>query len=469
MLGLTTASATGCAAGAEDAGSLSVAPRTDSDAVHRTRTRQAAARGDRHLVQLDTEVLDPTRASRSFRQLGAEVEWWHEPTGLVALRGLDGAAARRLRSLGGVRSVTPDGVLGVLGAPPAVTVRGGPEQERPSSGGGHRSTRHWNLRAIGAPEAWRAGATGDPAVTVAVVDSGIDYAHRDLEGRVDLERSVSFVPSDDALVEEHFPDRHPVTDLNHHGTHVAATIASNGVVADGVTSDVTLIAVKVVGVEGDIQVSTLLRGVVHAVDAGADVINLSIGGVFSRSGNGPWVDQIRAALGYAWVNGAVVVVGAGNDAADMDAEPHLFHAMCDAGIAICVSATGPSEPMNTEHAEGEELDRPASYSNFGAAVDVAAPGGDAESVWAACSGTSLTIDTCRGRDDFAVGLTGTSMAAPHASGMAALLVAQHDGPRLWGRAVEVRNRMERATEDLGAEGHDPHYGHGRIWLPAALD
>jgi subtilisin family serine protease len=89
----------------------------------------------------------------------------------------------------------------------------------------------WNMRAIGADSAWAGGALGAPEVTIAIIDSGIDYTYPDLAGRVDLARSASFVAADDALVASLFPGRHPITDLNGHGTAVAAVASSNGLVA----------------------------------------------------------------------------------------------------------------------------------------------------------------------------------------------------------------------------------------------
>lgn len=459
----------GCA-GDPDAGAVAVEPELDPRVAQWARGRHADGIAGRHLLQVEgnPDEADATRAA--LTSMGATVEWWHGPTGLASVRGLEGTAVERAAQLPGV-AVAPDAVVGVLADPRRALLLEeaslAPQQDpdtHPSPENAPELWRQWNLRAIGAPDAWEAGHLGSRDVTVAVVDTGIDYRHRDLEGRVDLARSTSFVPTDDELVADRFPDRHPVTDLHHHGTHVAATIASNGAVAAGVTSDVTLIGVKVVGVEGEVQMSTLLRGILYAIDQGAAVINVSIGGIFTRDGNEHWLSQIRSVLGYAWVNGATVVVSAGNDQADMDSESHLFRAFCDAKLAVCVSATGPAEEMDAEDPEATDVDAAASYSNFGEAVDVSAPGGAADSIWAACSGTSLDFEACQGRGDRILGLTGTSMAAPHVSGLAALLAGEHDGPDLWGRAVEVRRRLEASVVDLGEPGRDPHYGHGRIDL-----
>jgi subtilisin family serine protease len=321
----------------------------------------------------------------------------------------------------------------------------------------------WHLRAIGAQKAWAAGRLGSPEVTVAVLDTGISYNHPDLVGRVDLSRSVSFVPSDDALINAYFPGMHPVTDLYYHGTHVAATISSNATVAAGVTSRVTLMGVKVLGATGEGSFAGVLQGVLWAADHGADVANLSLGDVFLRRGNGRLVATVKQVFNYAHRKGMLVVVSAGNDSINLDEDKSLFHAYCSVQNVVCVSATGPTYSPS-EAGPWENVDAFAPYSNYGrSAIDVAAPGGYWGAVWAACAPTSLIIPECAS-GDLAVGLGGTSMAAPHVSGLAALIVEDigHGHPQ------RVKNRLQQTADDLGAPGTDPQYGKGRINVAKAL-
>src|SRR5262249_37237448 len=115
----------------------------------------------------------------------------------------------------------------------------------------------WNLKAIHADQAWAAGDLGSSAVTVSIIDSGIDYNSFDLTGLVDLSRSVSFVPTDDALAATLFPGVNPITDLNGHGTGVAAVVVSNALAFAGVTSRTRLIAVKTHDVTGSAFLGTV--------------------------------------------------------------------------------------------------------------------------------------------------------------------------------------------------------------------
>lgn len=326
--------------------------------------------------------------------------------------------------------------------------------------------RQWHLRQIGAHHAWAAGKLGSRSVKVGILDTGIDYRHADLAGLVDLNLSRSFVPSDDAAVEANFPGAHPVADLHYHGTHVAATVASNGIAAAGVTSNVTLVGIKVLSRTGSGNSLNTLTAIEYAADIGLDVINMSLGiaAPLSLEQYGWFNEMINRAMEYAFRKGVVVVVSAGNENMDLDALGDNFKAYCTATTLTCVSATGPTARA-TVNGPWTNPDAKASYSNFGVEhISVAAPGGNgASTVTAACSGFSLNIPVCR-TGTFVVGLNGTSMASPHAAATAALIV-ERLGKRQPGL---VRQRLQQSADDLGKRGADPIYGKGRINVVRAL-
>jgi subtilisin family serine protease len=300
---------------------------------------------------------------------------------------------------------------------------------------------------------------------VAILDTGIDYLLPDLVGRVDLSRSASFEPVDDAYAAYYFPDRNPTTDLHFHGTNVATQVASNAWAFAGVTSRTTLMSVKVCsfldGCHG------VYQGVLFAIDHGADVINLSLGGWFRKSAYPGEVAAYNRLMNYAKQKGVTIVVAAGNDGNDLDRQqnifvgydadgneirthvPSFFSTYCDATHVICVAATR----MN---------DVPASYTNYGrSAIDVAAPGGDVgEWVYALCPQTSLLYNCAGGY--YVLGVAGTSQATPHVSGLAALAVEDV------GRSpAQVRAYIRNSADPIGG-GNTPYYGKGRINVARAV-
>lgn len=395
--------------------------------------------------------------------LGGSVIFAHAGAGVGAVAGLTDEGAAQLGAAGGIAAVTPDDYTQLPETSGTVESAAAALESPSDPTTAFFYPRQWDKRAIGADVAWAAGRTGSPAVKVAILDTGLGYAHPDLAGRVDLAVSRSFIPSDDALVAAYFPGAHPVADLHYHGTHVGATVASNGLVAAGVTSGVTLVGLKVCNVNGSCPTSAVLAALVYAADEGVHVANLSLGGWFNRrqasaaGGDGPsFLAVINNVFTYVHRSGTTVVVSAGNEARDLDHDGNGFKTYCSAPTVICVSATGPtaSDGVNGPFYNVDAL---AGYSNFGrSAVSVAAPGGSQRPVWAACSSFSLQVPVCQ-TGNYVLGISGTSMASPHAAGAAAL-IAEDVGRN----PAQIRARLQGTADDLGQPGVDPAYGKGRI-------
>ena len=197
-------------------------------------------------------------------------------------------------------------------------------------------SREWGLNAIGAPEAWAAGYTG-AGITVAVIDTGVDLDHPDLVHSIyvnpgeiagngiddDQNGYVDDVNGYDFADDDANPN-----DTNGHGTHVAGTIAAsnNGVGATGVAFDATVLPIRVLGDDGSGSALDVAAGIRYAADLGAQVINLSLGGGFSRA--------IESAIDYASSLGSLVVAAAGNEHASEPGYPARFSATDDNVISV---------------------------------------------------------------------------------------------------------------------------------------
>ena len=446
----------------------------------------AFAADSRHLVSFKNGV--PAGFADAVSAAGGEVVFSHRVLAIVS--GLDDTSAASLGDLGGVAEVQADETftIDVTAGESEGAYDGVASPTNPA--GAFFYSRQWHMWAIGADQAWAAGRLGSPNVKVAILDTGIDRQsspHADLAGRVNYALGAQFQLDNPLCIPAGYPFQ-PTDDLMFHGTHVAATVSSNAVAAAGVTSMVTLIPVKVLGLTnrapavaapgtctgGSGSLGAVLAGVLYAADIDADVANMSLGGGFYKMGNGRFVGLINKTFNYAHQQGTLVVVAAGNEALDLDHDGPLFKTYCNAPNVVCVSALGPSKA--TLALQFENLDTFASYSNYGrSAITVSAPGGTGSGiaanqrqrgyVTAACSRAAISagLAVC-GSGTFVVGSNGTSMAAPHVSGLAALIVEDigKDKPS------QVKALLQQSADDLGQAGTDPVHGKGRISVPGAL-
>jgi subtilisin family serine protease len=400
----------------------------------------------------------------------------------------DANFAAKAARIAGVRSVVPDVKLqwidpgeshvvlddAAVNSLPADAVVKSPDPNEPYS------FLQWGLDAVHAPEAWASGARG-AGVRVAVLDTGIDVKHPDLTPNLNLSLSTSFVPGEPVAFNP------AIGGGFSHATHVAGIIAAadNGIGTVGVAPQAEIMAVKVLSDDGIGSFDSVMAGIVYAADHDADIINMSLGATLPRrsgyvDGNGTVItardiSELTVALGrattYADQQGTTIIASAGNGSIDRDHDQNLVVLPADLPHVITVSATG---PLGWAHDPTTNLDVPAYYTNYGqSAIDFAAPGGNVDfdllnsgEYCTVSSGTQSVTEPCWVFDSVLstningwAWASGTSMAAPHVAGVAALIIGRNGGDM---DPAHVEAALRASADDLGKPGRDAFYGYGLV-------
>jgi serine protease len=372
----------------------------------------------------------------------------------------------------------------------------------------------WNLPLIGLESAWDIQPLAGSTITVAVLDTGIAYqnatitanlpAFRDDNGvnypalgRVTIPYAAAsqlvgagnggriVAPHD--FIWDGTPSANMPLDFDGHGTHVSGTIGqltNDGIDTAGVAFNVKLMPVKVIdsfwdqlfGAPNVGDDETVARGIRYAADNGAKVINMSIG----RTGPPDTAPAVEDAIKYAVGKGVFIAISAGNDFEDGNPKEILAEIASRVQGAVSVAAVDRNATAGDHKCTGttESPACHAYYSSSGSWVEIAAPGGSERGfnrdgfVWQQTFDFTFTDTFLLPPAQFRaprfdviaiIGYIGTSMAAPHVSGVAAMLMQQGiTSPA----AVEAA--LEKFAVDLGTPGRDDLYGFGLVDARAAL-
>jgi lantibiotic leader peptide-processing serine protease len=454
------------------------------------------------LVWIATPAQNPTKTyvilangqgvgSTSFASaLGSSVIAQYDAVGIVVAQSSDPNFAAQAAALPGVQSVTEDQELQwispnetVVESDNAIDDSEVPPPDTsglPPANNETFSADQWNLHQIHADQTAANGDRGNGVTRarVAIVDTGIVASHIDIAANLNTSLSTSFVPTEPSFI---FPSNGKFS----HATHVAGIVAApiNGIGTQGVAPNAELVSVKVLKDSGSGSFASVIAGIEYASGPAvhADVINMSLGATFARTnagggGLGPLLSALNRAINHAEAQGTLVVSAGGNNAADLNGI--LFSIPAQSGNGIAVSATGPIGFGEFGFNPPAVFDRLASYSNFGLSViNVAAPGGDAlftpqsqvchvGVITAPCFVFDFVLSPggkigTSNRYFFAIG---TSMATPHVSGEAALIVGKfgHMNPS------QLRAIIEQSADEILKPGASQQFGQGRINALAAL-
>ena len=384
--------------------------------------------------------------------------------GVLVVDSPNGLFANVMRTYAVVEEVGEDFAVKAVPGRGDASGGGGPDQSEDVT-----ENQQWGMRMIQTPEA-HAVQAGWRAVDVGILDTGIDGLHLDFDDdgipggstNVDCYRgrnSIRFMPNGPGV-----GTLDPCIDNAFHGTHVAGIVAAqaNGLGVVGVAPNVTLVPVKVCDSSGYCYAHAVIDGITYAGDQKLDVINMSFfvdDDAFQESTEFKCLDDptqsafrrsVERAISYARKQGVAPVAALGNSDADLANPPSGNQ--CEVVPAETKGVIGTT-------ALGNKKEK-ASYSNYGKGeADVAAPGGTstgdpATGIWSTFPGNAYGA------------ISGTSMASPHAAGVAALIVSQYGKLGSNGDVSlspdSVQSRLQASSIDQGLKGNDECFGHGRI-------
>ncbi|WP_175482692.1 S8 family serine peptidase [Actinokineospora iranica] len=356
---------------------------------------------------------DDRRADLPLIQSGPAPAGLFSATGVRAVRDLPSVGARALSAdkaalAGSWRSLVGEGTLWLDGK--------------------RQATLDRSTAQIGAPEAWRAGLDGS-GVTVAVLDTGVDQTHPDLASR--------------EVGERNFTDSADTVDRVGHGTHVASTIAGTGGKYKGVAHGAKLLDGKVLDDFGSGQESWIVAGMEWAAEQGADIVNLSLGG-----SDGPEEDPLEAAVNrLSAEKGTLFVISAGN----AGPRARTVSSPGSADAALTVGSVERDDSLSFFSSRGPRI------GDGAVKPDITGPGSGIVAAKAAQGQIGDPVEPGY------VSLSGTSMAAPHVAGAAAILAQRH--PEWSGARLKAAlTASAKPTQGLSAF----EQGSGRVDVPAAL-
>lgn len=440
----------------------------------------AVSRDDAGTVKQYVLMTDGTWGAAqdlAIQRAGGTVNFRHEASGVGSVSSTNSSFLSQVNKSGAFSQAAEDMTVQWQEPTNAQELDQGLVENTVTPGDDNFINLQWNMTAIEAAGAWSAGFDGS-GVRVAVIDGGLCPTHPDLGPNIDVAASRSFVPGF-----TYDQDTGGASTFRH-ACHVAGIIAAvdNTIGTIGVAPKATIIGCKALH-GGSGSFAAVIQAIIYASDpisvggAGADIINMSLGAVFPMGGGNTGAGQLVAAMNkavnYATSKNVLVVCSAGNNGIDLDHSGPIRSVPAQSGSAIAVSATAPVGFAVGWPNGATNFRDPASYTNYGrSAIWLSAPGGDAAlpgndicsiprvvgaPVTTFCWVFDLVLSpgSTGGSYFFA---SGTSMAAPHVAGVAALIKQRIPGISVGA----LKTMLTQTADDEGANGTDPFNGHGFV-------